>query len=182
MVNYEDYPKPIKLEFGGGGSPLPGYLNCDMVGGDNTEFVINVQEPLPFPDNWADEIIGIHILEHMPWTYVDKIFKEWTRVLSTRGLMIIEVPNMKEVFQGVLNGTWHLQFRNDNLGGNAMVPIWGEVTPNQWMHHKSGYTPGLLLELFTISGYKDITWINNDGNPISEHQLGWAMRIRGTKI
>jgi len=177
----QDIPRPIRLEFGGGGTGMSGYINCDMVVDPETGLVIRLDTELPLPSYWADEIAGIHVLEHMPWTNVEAIFKEWVRVLRPGGIMVIEVPNMKNVFEGVLNGSWHLQFNGDNRGGNAMVPIWGEVTPNEFMHHKMGFTPELLKELYTRAGLTDLQWTDNHGVPMPETQLGWAMRLRGRK-
>ena len=171
----------VRLEFGGGGIPTPGYLNCDLAEGEGIAFKVDLSGRLPFPPGWADEILAVHVLEHMPWTHVQEIFQEWTRVLKRGGLMIIEVPNMDNVFRGVLDGSWHLQFNNDNRGGNAMVPIWGEVSASNFMQHKAGLTPQLLRELYLSSGYGNLQWTDNLGVPITEGQLGWAMRLRGEK-
>lgn len=57
----------------------------------------DITQPLPFPDNYADEARAIHVIEHFwPWD-TDAIVKEWVRVLKPGGQLAIECPDIDKV-------------------------------------------------------------------------------------
>src|SRR5689334_8513520 len=57
----------IRLNLGSGGMPLPGYLNVDQAAerdGYKPDIVSDVLD-LDLPDAYADEIMAIHLFEHI---------------------------------------------------------------------------------------------------------------------
>jgi predicted SAM-dependent methyltransferase len=91
-----------KLEIGSGLHPTPGYIHVDIwTPSPHLEAVAQMWD-LPFPADWATEIRAIHALEHVhPSRFVDTL-REWRRVLKTRGLVHISVPNGPELMSAYL--------------------------------------------------------------------------------
>lgn len=78
----------LKLNIGGGGFDLPGYINVDRTHGREAY-------PLDYPDNSADAIHASHVLEHFPYGQTLAVLEEWTRVLKPGGRMRIAVPDVE---------------------------------------------------------------------------------------
>ena len=52
---------------------------------------------LPFPDDYADEMRAIHVIEHFyPWEAVP-VVREWVRVLKPGGKIALECPSIDKV-------------------------------------------------------------------------------------
>jgi predicted SAM-dependent methyltransferase len=54
---------------------------------------------LPFPDNWADEIVAVHSLEHVHPRFLLPTLTEWHRVLRPGGRLRVHVPNSPRIMQ-----------------------------------------------------------------------------------
>jgi ubiquinone/menaquinone biosynthesis C-methylase UbiE len=52
---------------------------------------------LTFPDDYADEIHAIHVIEHLDRVKIDKVIQEWRRVLKTGGKLVIECPCLDKI-------------------------------------------------------------------------------------
>jgi SAM-dependent methyltransferase len=85
----------IKLNLGCGNDIRDGYVNCDN--GSQGSIATNAawpvdlnQFPWPFPDNYADEILMWHVLEHLPDT--TRVLTEIRRVLKPGGVFWGQVP------------------------------------------------------------------------------------------
>ncbi len=92
----------MRLHLGCGKRILPDYINCDMPG-SGADVECDVQE-LPWGDDLADEILAIHLVEHLPMLNVGLVLKEWTRVLKPGGKMILELPCREKVFEMIAAG------------------------------------------------------------------------------
>ena len=59
---------------------LPNFKQCDLNG------------PWPYPDNWADVILSVEVIEHLenPWHHL----REAKRVLKPSGVLILTTPNI----------------------------------------------------------------------------------------
>lgn len=81
-----------KLNLGAGYRPMNGYVNLDadnLPGVDLVHNLINL--PLPFGDNSFDEIIGDHILEHLP--NLNELMQELYRITKPDGLLKFKSPH-----------------------------------------------------------------------------------------
>lgn len=91
----------IRLDLGSGNKKEAGWIgvDCRQGGKIQPDVVADLRERLPFPDDYADEIRAIHIIEHFyPWE-VDEIVKEWARVLKPGCMMAIECPDIDKVLR-----------------------------------------------------------------------------------
>lgn len=86
----------LKLELGSGVRPKPGYLHLDlMTDGEKpeVEFIYDVKD-MPFEDEIFDEVIGIHLLEHIYWMAVPWVISECNRILKPGGTVVFEIPDL----------------------------------------------------------------------------------------
>lgn len=79
----------IKLNLGCGSDIKKEYINSDILGGD-VKWDLTIF-PWPWPDNYADEILMFHVLEHLPDTY--KTINEIRRILKPNGKFIGQIPH-----------------------------------------------------------------------------------------
>lgn len=92
----------MKLNLGCGHTNLPGWLNCDREPGQNVDIVLDLNDPLPFKDDFADEILMAHVLEHIQNWHL--VVEDCHRVLKPGGILTIKVP------YGVNGDPFHIRF------------------------------------------------------------------------
>lgn len=92
----------MKLHLGCGKRRMDGYINVD-VPGSGADVECDVQE-LPWPDGVADEVLAVHVLEHIPMLNAALVVKEWARVLAPGGEMVLELPCRDKVFGMIAQG------------------------------------------------------------------------------
>jgi predicted SAM-dependent methyltransferase len=91
-----------RLEIGSGANPHQGYIHVDA---DPAARHIEVRAQawsLPFPDQWADEILSLHTLEHVAPPLLKPTLVEWRRVLRGGGRLQVYVPNATELMEAFL--------------------------------------------------------------------------------
>lgn len=93
----------LRLNIGCGTKRLDGYVGVDAVKTDAVDVVADVLD-LPYDDNAADEILAVHVLEHVPLPLADDALAEWVRVLKPGGRLVIEVPCRDKVFAMIREG------------------------------------------------------------------------------
>lgn len=141
------FVSPVKLDLGPGDKRNEGYLS---VGFDPTfDFVCDLRE-LCIPDDFADEAMAIHVIEHFYLWDVVNVLKEWKRVLKPGGLLALECPDL---YKCCLN---FVKDRGANPR-NSILGIYGDAGYNDpLMLHRHGYTPRTLAKLLKKAGFVDI--------------------------
>jgi SAM-dependent methyltransferase len=91
-----------KIEIGAGPYPQSGYLHVDIDPGARHLEARAVAWDLPFEDDWADEILSIHAVEHIPPRLLARTLHEWRRVLRPGGAVRIHVPNSPSLMEAYL--------------------------------------------------------------------------------
>lgn len=87
--------EPLKLDFGAGNHPQPGYKSVDLYA-PTADFRVDLFKfPLPWKDNTVDEIISSHFVEHIPREKRWPFFEECYRILKMDAKMQIIVPSFK---------------------------------------------------------------------------------------
>lgn len=110
----------MKLEFGSGYSPTPGYLHVDanpslpLVRSEHIERIedlchyrephadvaADASEPMPWwHDGTIDEIRAVDVLEHISYRRTAATLREWARVLAPGGRLYVQVPDFAEVIR-----------------------------------------------------------------------------------
>lgn len=82
-----------RLELGSGGHPTPGYIHVDVNPVAPHLELLADGVHVPLPDGWADEILAVHMLEHVPPAQVPRALREWYRLLRPGGVVRIHTPN-----------------------------------------------------------------------------------------
>jgi len=144
----------IKLNLGCGDKILANYINVDVASeraGEKPDVISDIRK-LTFNDNYADEILSVHVIEHFwRWEVLD-ILKEWLRVLKPGGKIIIECPNLVSACQEFLkNPDLH-----SSPGPEGQKTMWVFYGDPKWkdplMVHRWGYTPRSLAYLMHEAG------------------------------
>jgi predicted SAM-dependent methyltransferase len=139
----------VCLNLGAGKKRWQGWLNVDLTG----DFPCDIRK-LSFPDNYADAIAAIHVIEHFyQWEVLD-ILKEWRRVLKPGGKIILELPCMDKVFGYIAKCVSENIPLNHTFSTHA---LWGDPKYKAVeMCHKWGYTKGTLAELMAEAGFNEV--------------------------
>jgi hypothetical protein len=91
-----------RIEIGWGPFPRAGYVHVDADPNARHLEAQAVAWDLPFPDNWAEEVLSIHALEHVHPRLLDRTLRDWNRVLVPGGVLRVHVPNTPALMQAYL--------------------------------------------------------------------------------
>jgi predicted SAM-dependent methyltransferase len=152
----------VRLNLGCGSDVRDGWVNVD-------KFPINASVTqadfphLPFAENYADELLLSHVLEHFGFAEAVTLCQEACRVLRPGGVASIEVPDIAwccAQFLGAPEPTSYTDPTNDyntqHKWGLFAMSLWGDQH-NLGLFHKWGYTAHRLMHLLAHAGFKDVT-------------------------
>jgi SAM-dependent methyltransferase len=149
----------VRLNLGCGDKILPGYVNIDLVderAGHKPDIICDVRKLTPLPDEYADEAMAIHVVEHFwRWEVVD-ILKEWQRVLKPGGKIILECPNLLSACEAVLKNP-EIASGPGKEGQRSMWVLYGDPSwKDPLMCHRWAYTPQSLGAVMHEAGFTQI--------------------------
>lgn len=98
----------LKVDIGGGLNPYPGYTTIDTR--ETADFVHDLNDGIPLPDNSVGVLNASHILEHLHDK--TKIMGEIHRVLAHGGWAFIEIPSTDG--RGAFQDPTHVSYWNEN--------------------------------------------------------------------
>ncbi len=150
---------PIRLNLGCGDKILKGYVNVDLVderAGHRPDVTCDIRNLQVFEDNYADEVMTVHVIEHFYYWEAKEVLKEWVRVLKPGGKMIIECPNLLSACEEVLRNP-KTAVGPGKSGQRTMWVFYGDPAwKDPLMCHKWLYTPHSLAELMSVCGLDNI--------------------------
>jgi len=142
----------MKLNIGCGERVLAGYVGVDIAA-RNAATIRAPAHDLPIEDGVADEVLAIHLIEHIYEWEVDDTLKEWARVLKKGGTLAIEAPDIFKACRNVAAGVKGVK-HPDQLG---MWGIFGDPTvKDQHMLHKWGWSFSTLLPRVKAAGFVSV--------------------------
>lgn len=149
----ESYPEgAILLHLGSGSCKWNGWVNVDL-DPTHADLVSDIRS-LPHPDNHADAIAAIHVVEHIYRWEVEDALKEWHRVLKPGGQLILELPSMEKVFTYITN---MMDTKNSMSPTFSWFPLWGDPAYKDGaMVHKWGYTYPMMREILINAGFANV--------------------------
>lgn len=146
---------PVRLNLGCGDKILPGYVNVDVVearAGKRPDVLCDLRRLTPFADDFADEVMAIHVVEHFWRWEVEDILREWVRVLKPGGRMVLECPNLISACEEFLKDP-DRGSRSTQEGQRTMWVFYGDPSwKDPYMIHRWGYTPSSLGQLMESVG------------------------------
>jgi len=98
----------IRVDLGCGNNKPEGYLGIDKQNYPEVDIVADLEQGIPLPDNYADEIRAWHVLEHL--SDKEAIMSEIWRVLKPGGKFVFEVPSTRG--EGAFAHPGHRSFWN----------------------------------------------------------------------
>lgn len=142
----------MKLNVGCGKKALSGWVNLDAVDGPGVDVVAEITD-LPMQENSCQEVMAIHVLEHLyPWD-ADVALSEFMRVLAPGGRLVLELPDFRKCCLNIANDVRHHK-HPDLLGLFGMFGDPKHRDPR--MMHRWGYTPETLGTLLLSHGYSRV--------------------------
>src|SRR4051794_26785541 len=100
----------MRLNLGCGGNKMPGWLNVDHSSACAPDTLVDLETlPWPWADNYAEEVLFNHVLEHLgatPALYIG-IIKELWRICAPGATVTIAVPHPRS--DDFLNDPTHVR-------------------------------------------------------------------------
>ena len=133
----------LRLNVGCGNKRFEGWVNVDL--DPSADVVANVLQ-LPFEDGTADEVMAIHVLEHLERWQAPVALVEWLRVLKEGGQLVLELPDLVKCCHNIVAGL------DDQEGING---LFGDPsTSNPLLMHRWGWTPAEVRHELRQAGFR----------------------------
>lgn len=117
------------------------------------DIACNVND-LPFDDNSIEEIVMLHVLEHLPSYEVQNVLDEFHRVLKQNGKLYLAVPDIKGTAQLLASA------KTPQEEEWAIRLIYG-TQRNEFSHHYCGYIRRTLINLLKNHGFDNFVDLPN---------------------
>ena len=141
----------VRINIGCGDKLLDGYINIDVAearAGKTPDVLSDVRD-LPFDENYADEALAVHVIEHFYRWEVPKVLAEWRRILKPGGVMVLECPDLMKAVFHLLSSPAKEQL--------SMWPLYGDPSwKDPLMCHKWAYTPQTLGQAMHEAGFVNL--------------------------
>jgi hypothetical protein len=158
---------PIKLQFGCGLQPRPGFLNLDLrvlapafaINYPDQYFIFPYADmPWGIPDNCVDYIFHEDFIEHITQLQQIQFLSEALRVLKPGCYHRVNTPNLITAMKK------HSKFKEGFAGVYTGESSWG---------HISIFSPNYLKEIAELVGYSDVVFTtkNHGVSPFAEYDL-----------
>ena len=148
---------PVKLHLGCGPNLYDGWINIDgdYCTGQTGVTIHNLTDPYPIPDNSVDEILTVHVIEHISRGEVSAMIKEWLRILKPNGFVATEWPDLLKLCQFIVNDPSSIYSTNNKIQKRAVAGIYGNIDRYKdiSMLHKWGYSEESMCLLYQEHGY-----------------------------
>ena len=144
----------MKLNLGCGTHIMDGYVNVD---GEERPGVL--QMDIMNLRDWmgeqqADEILMVHVLEHLYYWEADDLLRQCHDALKPGGVLIIECPNILQAARTLINKP----DAATKPTSRAMHMLYGDPKHRRpGMCHRWGYTPDSLERLLFQVGFQGVT-------------------------
>jgi predicted SAM-dependent methyltransferase len=152
--------QPVRLHLGCGSRLFDGYVNVDgdYMSHNPNVTLHNITSEYPVPDNSVDEILSVHVIEHISREQVPPMFQEWYRILKPNGSVAVEWPDLLKMCQAIVDNPECLYTEDRKLMKRTVAGIFGDSVryPDPAMLHKWGYSAESMSRLFMSAGFSRV--------------------------
>lgn len=123
----------VKIDLGCGTGKPDGYIGVDKVMYKGVDIAFDLNQGIPLPSDFADEVRANHVLEHLKHDGQVEIMTEIWRVLKDGGTLKIEIPSTdgRNAFLPVHTSFWNemsFQFFIKGCEMNSLFNIEAQFT------------------------------------------------------
>lgn len=172
------------MEVGSGFNPRPGYIHVDVVPGLPDLHVVARADRLPFADGWCDEILAVHMIEHVPGGALRAVLATWYRQLAPGGVLTLHTPNGTALASLLARSDEvppeHVWAAQSAVYGYNRAP-WDANSSDALgfePDHKLLFTYPMLSQVLSDAGFSDVADISGS-DPHCHHTSDWAPYVPG---
>ena len=149
---------PVKVEFGAGAPRgLAGWTYVDRV--YTCDLVMDLTQPMLFPDDCIDEIYSSHLLEHFSYAELAVFLRECRRILKPGGHFSAAVPNarlfIEPYSQPEKADVQALCRHRPALNGATGIDVINYIAYMDG-HHKYMFDEENLPEVLRVAGFRNV--------------------------
>ncbi len=134
----------MKLNAGCGHNYIEGWINIDINPSLKTDAVMSMHD-LDFKDEIFDEIMAIHVIEHIGFFKTKYFLSEAYRTLSNGGTLFLDTPHIEKTFENFIN--------SKNPSEREIILGWVYGSESKWNNHIYCFPVELLESLIEEAGF-----------------------------
>lgn len=144
-----DIENPTRLNLGAGKKVVPGWRSFGYE--DTHDYKGDLRDLSQFPDSSVDEMMAIHVIEHVNRWEVPDMLKGWLRVLKRGGMLSVECPDLIKCCKNIIRGLP----RQEGIQG-----LFGEwELKDELMGHKHGWSVYEMQEVLQQAGFTGVRFV-----------------------
>ena len=157
----ENCSGPVRLHLGCGTVKLDGWINVDgeYMSSDPEVAIHDITKSFPIADNIVDQILTVHVIEHLSRQFIMPMFKEFYRICKPGGSVAMEWPDLLKMCKEVVSNPDCFWTTDKRLVKRTISGIYGDSAryPDPVMLHKWGYSAESMCRLLTEAGFINAT-------------------------
>lgn len=142
----------MRLNLGSGKKRILGYTNVDIDPGCEPDILCDILF-LPMEEGTVEEIMAIHVFEHLWLIDIPIALREWKRVLVPGGKLVLEMPCLDKIVRNLL------------ITDNDQMTLWGlygdpmrSRDKNAYELHKWCWNEKTLVNVLDKAGFRNIVF------------------------
>jgi SAM-dependent methyltransferase len=141
------------MNIGCGPCCTPGWLNADRHPGEGIDLECDIRRGVPLPEETFDYIVGMHLLQDLPYPDILPALKELRRLLKPDGVLRLGLPDLDKALEAYLRRDHRYFYVPDSdavdLGAKLITQIiwYGSV--------RTPMTYGFVQELIVRAGFRE---------------------------
>lgn len=165
----------MRLNVGAGDRILPGWTGVDVTQRKGADIIADARA-IPLDDGSVDELMAIHLVEHVHSWQVPELLNEWARLLRREGLLILEMPDLMKACQNIVDGRMKGGKHPDQLG---LWALYGDQrTQDSFMCHRFAWSFATLTPLVEAAGFMNICERPTQFHPAGKEFRDFRMEAR----